>query len=161
MLVGMIQPIPPSPDAPWLDIARGELGVTEVPGPGEHNPRILLYHSATRLHASADEVPWCAAFACWCLESVGIDSPQSAAARDFLHWGVPLLRPRPGAIMIYSSERGPNAGHVGFYVLPRAPESSSSADQILGGNQRNRVCIAPYERKRLIGMRWPAHPIPR
>lgn len=148
-------------DAPWLDVARGELGTAEIPGPG-NNAQVLKYFSATRTHATADEVPWCAAFACWCLERAGIDSPQSAKARDFLHWGVPLVRARPGAIMVYSADaRGPDAGHVGFFVLPRAEQSNSVADLVLGGNQRNQVRVQPYERRRLIGIRWPAQPISR
>ena len=48
---------PPTPGTPWLDIARREIGVHEVPGVG-CNPRIADYHSMTRMHATSDEIAW-------------------------------------------------------------------------------------------------------
>jgi hypothetical protein len=43
------------------EIAKAELGTTEVPGT-QNNPRILEYHATTTLKATTDEVPWCSSF---------------------------------------------------------------------------------------------------
>jgi uncharacterized protein (TIGR02594 family) len=147
---------------PWLEVARAELGVSEVAG-AAHNPRILMYHSATTLHATADEVAWCSSFVNWCMQRAGVAGTRSAAARSWLQWGTPLSVPRVGAVMIYSDDaRGGSAGHVGFFVVPRGfhpmpwIRTDRTFDEILGGNQRNQVCVQPRPRQKLIGIRWPA-----
>ena len=48
--------------AAWMDIARGELGTREVPGPDD-NPRVLAYYAdAGHPDVRNDETAWCAAF---------------------------------------------------------------------------------------------------
>ena len=136
----------------WLEFARDELarGVEEVPGP-EANPRILWYDSATSLKATSDEVPWCSAFACACMEAMGYESPQSAAARSWLKWGQVLDAPRIGCIVVFSRGASPTAGHVGFVV----GETEHTLD-VLGGNQGDRVSIATFLKDHVLGYRWPA-----
>ena len=138
------------PECPWLDIAMEELGrgVNEVPGP-EANPRIVEYHSITALKATSDEVPWCAAFACWCLEKAGVRSPRSARARDFLKWGQPSER-KIGAIVVLSRGADPRAGHVGFLYHDRSWEIV-----LLGGNQGDRVSTRKFLADTVLGYRWP------
>lgn len=138
------------PDPAWLAIARLELGVAEIPGE-DHHARILEYHWATSLKATADEVPWCAAFACWCLEKASIDSPRSAAARDFLRWGVELAEPRPGCLVVL--RRGSLAwqGHVTFFDGWAGPGKMLG----LGGNQLNRVNVQTFAAADVLGYRWP------
>jgi uncharacterized protein (TIGR02594 family) len=138
----------------WLQIARGELGVQEIPG-AEHHPRILAYHKATLLCAARDEVPWCSAFACWCLEQAGVQSTRSAAARSWLTWGQTLTEPRLGAIAVIARGQQHWQGHVGFLLaLEKGPAGIKSVT-LLGGNQGNQVSIAEFEPARLIGLRWP------
>lgn len=135
-------------DPLWLTYALRELGVREVPGPADE-ARVLEYLSATDysepLH---DEIPWCSAFACWCVEQAGLRSPRKANARAWLHWGVALQAPRRGCLAVYSRGDNPNAGHVGFW-LQRIGEN----DVLLGGNQSDCVCIAPRSRRELLGYR--------
>jgi hypothetical protein len=51
---------------PWYTLARAEARAMVRERAGKlHHPRILEYHRATRLRATTDEVPWCAAFICW------------------------------------------------------------------------------------------------
>lgn len=140
-------------DPPWLQIARRELGVKEVPGPGSH-PRILQYHDATRLHAKSDEVPWCAAFVCWCLEQAGVRSTRSATASSYAVYGRPSEMV-DGAIVVFS-KADPDAGgtgHVAFLV-------GYDADHVcvLGGNQANAVTIAKRPRSRIVAVRFPEVP---
>ncbi|CAB4169985.1 TIGR02594, TIGR02594 family protein [uncultured Caudovirales phage] len=133
----------------WLKIALGEAGVKEVAG-DKANPRILLYHSITTLRATSDEVAWCSAFVCWCLERGGVRSSRSSAARSFLNWGQALLEPVPGCIVVIS--RGPDQtkGHVGFWL-------AETEDHVLiyGGNQGNGVNVSLFEKFRVLGYRMP------
>lgn len=136
---------------PWMPIALGELGVKEKPGP-EDNPRVLEYHAATQLHATHDEVPWCSAFVNWTLMKAGKNRTQSAAARDWLSFGWPLAEPRYGCLVILSRGDNPVSGHVGFCI-----DCSDDMKTIwlLGGNQHDAVSVAPFERWRVLGYRWP------
>ncbi|MBU5614452.1 peptidoglycan-binding protein [Geomonas sp. Red51] len=65
-----VSPVP-FHDAIWLKIAAAEVGQREFPG-SPANPRIIMYHGATSLRATSDEVAWCSAFVNWCLKQAGI-----------------------------------------------------------------------------------------
>lgn len=136
---------------PWFAIARGELGVQEVPGSGA-NPRIVEYLRSTTLGGSAaslDETPWCSAFANWCVERAEYAGTDSAWARSWLDWGVETDSPRAGCIVVL--ERGVTSGHVGFFV-----SKTATSIVLLAGNQSNKVCEAEYPLSRLLGYRIPA-----
>lgn len=140
-------PLAPKPEEPlWLQIARREYGQAELRG--AENPRIILYHSVTTLKAKEDEVPWCSAFACYCMEDAEIISPRSARARDWLNWGKKPLFMRPGAVVILS--RGVDSGHVGFFL-----RNEGSKVVLLGGNQGDKVCEMAFEKASILGVRWP------
>lgn len=138
-----------SGDPPWLKLALAELGTREVPGTGDES-RVLEYLSATDysdpLH---DDIPWCSAFACWCVEKSGRRSPRKANARAWLQWGIGITLPRRGCIAVYSRGANENAGHVGFWL-----QAIGESDVLLGGNQRDSVCIAPRPRRLLLGYRF-------
>lgn len=140
-------------DPPWLAIAKREIGVKEIAGPGDH-PRIVEYLAATRITPALhrDETPWCAAFVTWVLESAGIASTRSAAARSYLTWGQELAEPKRGCIAVLTRPGADHAGagHVGFYV-----GSSDEDVLLLGGNQMNAVCMRLYARERVLSYRWP------
>ncbi len=130
-------------------IALKELGVQEHIG-NAHNPRILEYHRATQLSATTDEVPWCASFVNWCLLQAGIKGTNSARARSFLDWGqnVVLEEAKQGDIVVFSRGSNPTFGHVGFYA-GRTPTTIN----VLGGNQSNRVSLAPFPISKLLSIR--------
>lgn len=141
---------------PWMHIAQTyeRAGILEVPGDKAH-PTILSFFKHTSLKGSklalSDETAWCSAFACACMEQAGIKSPRSARARDWLKWGVELTEPRPGCIVVFWRGHPTGAeGHVAFFV-----DGDATTVHVLGGNQRNRVCVAPYERDHVISYRWP------
>ncbi len=135
----------------WLRIAREEmaLGVEEISGV-RNCARVLDYHSTTTLRATDDETPWCSAFVNWCLWKAGIRGTNSARARSWLEFGLRMPEPMPGAIAVLKRGSNPALGHVGFYIGEEPRRVF-----LLGGNQSNRVTIAAYEAKDILGYRWP------
>lgn len=136
----------------WLAWARADIGTREIVG-AQHNPHVLDYWRLGHvpLTVSDDETPWCAAFACAALEEAGVRSPRTPRARGFESGAT--LTPcdaRLGAIVVLSSERGAASGHVGF-LTGVAPGQLI----LLGGNQGNRVCEAPFPASKLVSMCWP------
>lgn len=145
-------------NAPWMGIARKELGQREIAG-HEDNPVILSYHASTTLKATNDETPWCSSFVNWCLKQVGIKGTNSAAAVSWLHWGTPA-GPVPGAIVVICNSKGTDrsfstsGAHVGFLIGETATHY-----RLLGGNQSNSVKESwfPKTTWALLGSRWPAN----
>ena len=137
---------------PWLEIARQEIGVEEVPGPGD-NPRIVEYLQTTTLGIpdnENDETPWCSAFTNFCVTQAGFEGTNSAWARSWLNWGkgADWNNLIPGSIVVLS--RGTSSGHVGFFV-----DASEDSIKLLGGNQGDKVCEAWFLQDRVIGIRVP------
>lgn len=136
----------------WFVWGLGELGIREIPGKA-NNDRIMAYRKIGKTPLSGDEsrVPWCAIWANAAFEQCGIRGTRSALARSFLDWGQKLDKPALGAVVVLSSARGTWSGHVGFY-------RGETADQVylLGGNQNDSVSIAPFDKARIVGIRWPA-----
>jgi uncharacterized protein (TIGR02594 family) len=132
---------------PWLDIARGKLGQHEVPG-NKDNSFILECFLHTTYHASHDEVPWCAAFVCWCLDQAKVPSTKSAAAISFASYGE-KCELQPGAIVVFKWENGQH--HVSFcdHVIDEKTVAC------LGGNQTDSVRISNFSRNRIIACRMP------
>lgn len=141
-------PAPVESDAPWMKIAESEIGVKEVPGPG-NNSRILEYHKETSLRASADSVAWCAAFANWCLHKAGFKGTNSAAALSFRSYGVPLDKPKYGCIVVF--DHGDGHGHVTFFDR----ELDGTYISCLGGNQSDSVRYSTYRKSSVAAYRWP------
>jgi uncharacterized protein (TIGR02594 family) len=135
----------------WLTLALAEIGNHEVAG-DQDNPAILgYYRDAGHPEIHHDEVAWCAAFVCAMLQRAGQASPRTLSARDFMRWGKPLDRPRPGCIAVFSRGNPRSyTGHVGFWL-----GEDSGAIKLLGGNQSNAVSIASVLKTRLLGYRWP------
>jgi len=86
----------------------------------------------------------------WCLEEAGIPSTRSAASRSYLTWGVSIGRPILGAICVFRRGKDERFGHVGFAMY-----ETSTHIGLLGGNQRNSVCVLEYPKADLLGIRMP------
>lgn len=145
--------LPPDVNEPsWYRIALAEIGVQEIAGEKD-NPRIQEYLASTTLGVGHhDEVPWCSAFANFCMKKAGNTGTGRANARSWLNWGQPLHLPKLGCIVVFSRDSaGPASGHVGFFVS----RTSKKMIKVLGGNQNNRVSVADYPESRLLGYRWP------
>lgn len=118
---------------PWLNIARKELGIKEIPGK-DNNPRVVEFLNATSNISAAlrakDETPWCSAFVNWCMQQAGFDGTKNALARSWQDWGEHIDVPYIGCIVVFQREQ--NFGHVGFYI-----GETETHIKVLGGNQQN------------------------
>ena len=137
----------------WMRHARAELGIREAHGAVD-NPRVIEYLATTRLPDPMihDATPWCSAFVNWVFAQAKMARTQSASARSWLSWGVPIDEPRDGCVVVLTRPSGgPGSGHVAFCV-------GGTEDEILllGGNQRDSVSQRLYPRARVVGYRWPA-----
>ena len=137
------------PETSWMAKARTYVGQHEIAG-ARNNPLILRWWSLIRAPFTNDSTPWCAGFVGGVLESVGIKSTRSAAARSYLNWGQKLDGPVYGAIVVF--ERGPVNGHVSF-VIGRDTRANLMC---LGGNQGDAVNVSPFPLHRVLGYRWPS-----
>ncbi|MCK5311618.1 MAG: LysM peptidoglycan-binding domain-containing protein [Desulfobacteraceae bacterium] len=140
-----------SDDIPsWYAVAKQEMetGIQEISG-STHNPRIIEYHQATSLKATDDETAWCSSFVNWCMQQVGLEGTNSAAARSWLNWGAELNQPKEGCIVVFRRGSSSWQGHVGFFT-----GIVGNHILTLGGNQGNEVNISSYSEKNQLGFRW-------
>lgn len=132
----------------WIEEARKYLGLNEIPGP-KHNATILSWLSQLKAWWKEDETPWCGTFVAHCVREAGLTVPQYwMRAKAWADWGVKLQAPAPGCIVVFEREGG---GHVGFVV----GKDSRGNLMVLGGNQGNRVSIAPFSTARVLAYVWP------
>jgi uncharacterized protein (TIGR02594 family) len=139
-------------EPPWMIEARKHVGLKEIPG-AKHALQILEWWEAIKAPFRDDETPWCAAFVGGCLETVGIRSTRSAAARSYAKSErfFKLSKPAQGCIVVFwrGSPTG-WSGHVAFLA-----GIGDGAIWCLGGNQGDKVSIAKFSPGRLIGYYWP------
>ena len=138
----------------WLELARKHLGTTEIPGRATH-PKIRRWLIDLRAWWTDDETPWCGTFVAAMMKEAGQPLPRHwYRARAWLEWGQPLTGPALGAIVVYARGGG---GHVNFAV----GLDTRGRVMGLGGNQGNAVSVAPFDRSRVLGYRWPMNvPLP-
>jgi uncharacterized protein (TIGR02594 family) len=141
-------------DPAWLTEGFRYNGLKEIPGP-RHESVILRWLEDLRAWWTDDETPWCGVFVAHCVKSAGHPLPRYwMRAQAWLEWGQPIDVAARGAVVVFSRQGG---GHVGFVVGRDARGNLL----VLGGNQGNAVSIAPFERSRVLGFRWPAgEPLP-
>ena len=134
----------------WLAAAWAEFGVREIPGKDDAAEILSYFREAGDTSVETEATPWCAAFAGAMLRRAGHAGTGSLLARSYLGWGDTLAAPRLGAITVLARGDDPTAGHVGFFL-------GETADKLflLGGNQGDAVCVAGFDKARLIGLRWP------
>lgn len=140
-----------------LEIAKAQIGVLEFKGAGS-NPNIVEMWRVGRVAGppvNDDDVAWCSAFLCACVETAGIKSTRSGLAKSWIKWGQPLNRPRVGGICVLNRANDPAGrdwrGHVG--IIAAVAETTI---RLLSGNANNSVCVAEFARERIAagGLRW-------
>jgi uncharacterized protein (TIGR02594 family) len=123
-----------------------------------NNSKIVRMFDRIKVGVNDDETPWCAAFVGNCLEEVGIKSTRSAWALSYADYGVkaPCV---PGAIAYMQRKNAAGkviGGHVAFVV----GRDQRGNIMLLGGNQGDKVSVAPFAPSRIMGYRWPKLPSP-
>lgn len=149
----------PPPLVTPYNIALRFIGLREVVG-AQHSAAIVAMAQVTDRSVRDDETPWCSAFVNYIAWLLGLPRSQSLSARSWLGVGTPieLEEARPGNDVVILS-RGPHAppatvrnaiGHVGFFSRVDWPRGVVT---VLGGNQRNQVCLEEYPLDRVLGVR--------
>ncbi len=138
----------------WLHEAGRLMGTREIAG-AKSNPVIMGW--ATKLGGwianvyRNDDTPWCGLFVAHCIGATLPDEKLPSNPLSALAWGkfgVPLAKPRLGAVAVFSRKGG---GHVGFYL-----GEDATTVTVRGGNQSNAVTETRVLKSRLVGYRWPA-----
>ena len=133
----------------WVVEGRKHLGLREIPGK-EHAPTITRWLRDLRAWWADDETAWCGTFVAAMLRGRPTPLPRHwYRARSWLEYGVALEAPCVGCIAVF--ERG-GGGHVGFVV----GTDEKGRLMVLGGNQGNAVSVAPFDKNRALGYRYPA-----
>ena len=134
-----------------IQLAKTQLGVKEYVNGS--NKQIETYHkfSSPKNNTPMDDsVPWCSSFMCWCFESAGLDSTNSASARSWMKYGKETKEPKLGDVVVFWREsKSSGKGHVGLFM----GFTKQGNINVLGGNQSDMVCIQPRSKDQLLGFR--------
>jgi uncharacterized protein (TIGR02594 family) len=112
------------------------------------NPEVLSWAKELGLDGvyKRTETPWCGLFAAIIAKRAGKPIPKTPLwARDWAKWGT-STRPELGCILVFA--RGQVSGHVGLYV-----GEDADCYHVLGGNQRDSVCITRIPKSRILASR--------
>lgn len=132
---------------PFLLTAIKYLGMTET------NDRSELQKL---MNVDPIKTEWCAAFANSIIRLNGYKgseavSPNPLLAKSFSKFGVPVLTPEPGDIVVFDRIDGADwQGHVGFYV-----RTEGEKYQIISGNSSDMVKFRFYPIEYVVAIRRP------
>lgn len=133
-----------------LEEALKLYGLKELKGEKD-NPEIIKLFNELGFDGEKlkDETSWCAAFTNVMLKRANKPYLNTLNARSLLSIGVEVKTPQLGDIVIFWRESLSSwKGHVGIYV-----SEDETSINVLGGNQGNKVCVAPYFKRRVLGFR--------
>jgi hypothetical protein len=163
--------------AAQLSLNAMALGIAEREGDKDH-PMIQMALSRVGLGLDAhDEIAWCSGWATLAHELLGLPTSEpitlpgghvvgKAAARSWLRFGVSIPRAewRPGDVCVFKRGTGNQPGkdvldaqgHVAFFL--RLIEGSAAAGtgpmvEVVGGNQKNAITVAPFPLVQLLDVR--------
>lgn len=137
-------------DLPWIAEGKKFLGLAEIPG-AAHNKTIQGWLRALRAWWDDDETPWCGVFVAHCAQVAGLAMPKEwMRAKEWNTVGIQLTAPAVGCIVTFTRQGG---GHVGFVV----GKDQRGNLMVLGGNQGNKVSIAPFSPGRVSQYRFPVN----
>jgi uncharacterized protein (TIGR02594 family) len=130
----------------WMDIAKGQLGISEAKAKDQDN--IRNYHNTTSAKGAGSGTPWCSSFVNAVMEKAGYKGTDSAAAASWKTWGkhVDLKNAREGDIVVFDKDKNNGfANHVGFI---KSIDLKSGKIEVIGGNQgpdgQGKVSVSTY-----------------
>jgi uncharacterized protein (TIGR02594 family) len=148
--------LPPRMSITLFEFCQRDVGLKEVDGP-KFNPEILAALQLDQTWPKDDAVPWCSAWLNKRCHQLRVARSKSLAARSWLGVGRPidLQDAMAGWDVVILAGAGPKdpkildaPGHVGLFAA-----ADLNLVQVLGGNQGNRVCIAPFDISGVLGVR--------
>ena len=114
------------------------LTISQRPSDDAWNPLIVEFFSATGDPANSDMIPWCAAFANWCLRRAKRNFTSDAGSQSFLQDKrfKTVTEPEIGDLVVFTcygkaSKKSVGLGHVAF--VKEKPDGTSIT--VVGGNQ--------------------------
>jgi uncharacterized protein (TIGR02594 family) len=140
-----------------IKTALKEYGVKEIVG-DKHNPTILQYFKEIGHEwVHNDELAWCSAYANAMAKRAGYEHTGKLNARSWLDIGKSVKNPEkaieygvPMVVVFWRKEIDSPWGHVAF---PINFDENGEDINVLGGNQGNKVCTAPYKREKILDFR--------
>jgi uncharacterized protein (TIGR02594 family) len=142
-----------------FQVAQKFIGLKEVSGTAA-NPFILGMLQLDEPWPEDDSVSWCSAFVnfiVWVFP--GVVRSKSLRARSWLTVGTPVLLADAKVgwdVVVFNRENASGdpavidaPGHVGFY----AGRDDLGHVIVLGGNQADTVCLAPFQSSAVLGVR--------
>ena len=96
-------------------------------------------------------IPWCAAFVNAILNRKGYEGTNSLTAASFKSYGVKVVTPHKGDIVVLRNRRG---NHVGIFVEYKVINGRKMVG-VLGGNQNNMVKVTYYSARSIVTIRRP------
>lgn len=141
-----------------FDVAQRFVGVTEAPGVAD-NPMVVAMLRLDNKWPAGDSVPWCSAFVNFVAWLCRLPRSKDLRARSWLTVGhsIGLTQAIPGSDVVIlrrgkGDQPGPDVinapGHVGFFA-----GLESGRVLVLGGNQGDKVSVAPYPIESVLGVR--------
>jgi uncharacterized protein (TIGR02594 family) len=148
-------------EAPWLDQAKKDLDLIEIPGPKAASRIKQMFFTVGHKEVTSDEVSWCAAaVGCW-LRETGYPTSQpvklNLTGRSYEDYGK-ACAPKKGAIVVSTYTRlGVKdwRRHVG--IIATDPRPGAKSYKVIGGNQSDSVSFMNIPIKRVTATRWPTH----
>jgi len=132
-----------------LLIALSYYGQMAIEGPQTNEVVEQFYKDAGHSEIKGDDVAWCSAFVGAILHRCGLPISGSLLARSWLDIGIETTTPELGDLVIFwRVSKDSIFGHVGFYI-----SEDNGMVYVLGGNQKNQVCISPYSKNQILGYR--------
>ena len=153
LVPGRAEPVTAAPkdQLPWIDEGRKVYNLHEVRDNAALRKWLI---SDGKTLGDPKALPWCGDFVETCIKRALPDEPFVGALNVNPYWARnwgtfgEACEPSYGCIVVF--ERGPSSGHVGFAIGQDATHFF-----VLGGNQGDRVGIAPIAKDRLLASRWP------
>lgn len=131
----------------WIVEGEKFLGLKEVSGKNDH-PLLNEGWLSFGLRWLFGQ-PWCGLFVAHCLREAGQFVPKHLyRAQAYLDYGEKVDSPCYGCIVVFGRTGG---GHVGFVV----GKDTKGRLLVLGGNQGDKVSVAPFDVSRVLGYRIP------
>lgn len=146
-------------EAPWLEQAKKDLTLHEIPGPQAANRIKQMFFTVGHPEIVSDEISWCAAALGTWLRETGFPTSEpihlNLTGASYERYGRKSA-PKKGAICVSTYTRLGRKDwrrHVGIILTDPRPGAKSY--KVIGGNQNDEVSVINVPIKKVTAVRWP------